>query len=220
MKIKQTNEAGEEVEIDVMTEDEVASKLEEVNKEWETKLEEKDSSLSSLASEKEDLEKKIDELNPGEKKEDNPNFKILKEALNKKDEDIKSLREEIESDRTQRTKESYDDKIKMLSKGDTALEEKIRLHLTTTLVGMGEKTEEDRTNKIKAAYKLSADDSSMEPGIFDGGIQGGSRGGGSINDPSGSGANFSSNERVLGSKLGITEEDYKKYGSRVSKRSQ
>ena len=217
MKIKQTNEEGEEVEVDVLTQEEVDTKIEEVNKEWETKFQEKDDSLSALNTEKEDLEKKLDELNPEDKKEDNPNFKILKESLNKKDEDIKDLKEEINSDRKQRVEESYNNKIKGLAKGNEDLEKKIRLHLSSTLVGMEEKTEADRIKKIEAAYKLSADAQTSTPGVFDIGITGAGKGS-DITNNMGSENTFSSQEKALGRKLGITDEDYKKYSSRVSKR--
>lgn len=209
MKIKQTNDLGEEVEVEVFTETELQDKVKEtetnIKSEYETKLQ-------ALDKEKQDLESKIGEIKP-----DHPNFKVLKDALDKKDKDISGLREEITTDKNQRKQEAMDSKIKIASKGNVDLEKKIKLHLTSTLIGMKEDTEEERNNKMQAAIKLSSDHSSDGPGMFDVGAGGGGAGE-EFNSGGSSGVEFTSREKALGEKLGISQEDYKKYANRVSKK--
>lgn len=213
-KIKQVNAEGVEEEIEVFTPEEVDAKLQEKDK----VLAEKDTTLNSLANEKKELEEKLSKMAVDGIKEDHPNFKVLKEALSKKDSEIQSLRTEFENDKKQRAEEAFETKIKLLAKGDTELEKKIKLHLTTTLVGMKEDNDEARQKKIEAAYKLSSDTSLEGPGIFDMGV-GGSGKGSEFKDGGVNTVEFTARERALGAKLGITAEDYKKYGSRVSKKN-
>jgi len=214
-KIKQTNEAGEEVEVDVFTPEEVDAKVKEreeaLKAEHEKALGEKEAAIANLQKEKDEIANKMGDIKP-----DHPNFKALKEALDKKDADIKALGDKFESSEKQRQTEVMDAKIKAVAKGDAELEKKMRLHLKDTLAGMKEGTEEERKAKLEAAFKLSSDNSSDGPGMFDEGI-GGGQGGGDMK-PGESGNEFSSRERALGAKLGITPEDYKKYGPRVSKK--
>lgn len=205
MKIKQTNADGVEEEIEVHTDADVAAKLEEKDKEHGQKITEITGKLTNLEGEKSELQKKFDALGG---KEDHPNFKVLKEALDKKDGDITALRTELNTDKDNRKKEAIDDLVSIASKGDAELEKKIRLHLTTTLAALKDDTKEDKQKKIEAAYKLSTDSSSA-PGPFDRGTGNGGRG--SEVDENRQGAEFTPRERSLGKKLGISDEDYKKY---------
>lgn len=222
MKIKQTNTEGVEEEIDVMTQEEVDAKLaaekavlEESHK---NSLAEKETAFQALATEKSTLEAKIKQAEIDGMKEDHPNFKILKEALNKKDEDIKAIKSELDNDKKQRVNEEMESKIKIASKGNVELEKKIQYHLEKTLSGLKSDTKEERQVKLEAAFKLASDGSSAGPGIFDGGIDGSRGGSGGSSDGAPSGVEFSAREKALGAKLGISAEDYKKYANRVSKK--
>lgn len=221
MKIKQTNADGVEEEIEVVTASEVEAKIAAekavIEEQFKTQTAEKDAEVTRLAGEKSKLEADLAQAKLDGMKEDHPNFKVLKEALNKKDEDIKAIKNELDSDKAQRVKEEMDSSIKILSKGDAELEKKIQFHLDKTLTGLKEGTKEERKVKLEAAYKLAADHSTDGPGMFDNGAGGGGHGGGG-GGGEGSGVEFSAKERGLGGKLGITPEDYKKYGPRVSKR--
>lgn len=216
-KIKQKNEKGEEEEIEVFTPEEVAAekaKLEETHK---AEMEEKDKFVQALASEKADLEKKIKDAELSGLKEDHPNFKILKEALQKKDEEIKKISTDLENDRKSRKQEALENEIKVASKGNVELEKKIKLHLKETLSALPEETPEQRKVKLEAAIKLSSDGSSNGPGMFDNGAGAGGMGNGSY----GAGGStetveFTAREKALGAKMGITQEDYKKYGPKLT----
>lgn len=211
MKIKQKNEeTGEEQEIEVLSVEEVKAKEDEHLK----TVEEKDIAISTLAKEKADLEAKIAKAELDGVKADHPNFAILKSALQKKDEEIKNIKTELDTDRTTRKQEEMDSAIKILAKGNVELEKKIKLNLEKTLSALPENTKEERQTKLQAALKLSADYSSE--GIFDGGIGGG--GPGNLNVENQSKVEFTAREKALGAKLGISEDDYKKYSSRLYKK--
>lgn len=211
-KIKTKNEAGEEIEVEVFTPEEVDAKLQEKDQEHQKVIAEKDNELSTAKQEKADLEAKMGDIKP-----DHPNFKTLKDALDKKDSDIKKLSEDIATDKKLRQTEEMDDKIKIATKGDAELEKKVKFHLENTVSGMKDDTKENRQKKLDAALKLSTDHSTDGPGIFDGGINDGGKGH-DIKPGGVDGADFTPREKALGAKFGITAEDYKKYAGRVSKR--
>ena len=217
MKIKQVNEdTGEEEEIEVSSQEEMDAKVKEtedkLKAEYETKAQEAADSIFKLSEEKKALEDKI-----GGVKEDHPNFKALKEALDKKDTDIKTLREDLDGDRKLRKDTFASGVIASAARGNKDLQDKIEFHLKNTVSSMKDGTEDEQKAKIHAAIKLAADTSS-EMSLMDGGMQGsGGRGmGGSAF--SSDRVEFSASEKSLGAKLGITAEDYKKYGSRVTKK--
>lgn len=220
MKIKQTNAEGVEEEIEVMSPQEVQAKLDAekatIEAGHKTVVTEKDTQINTLAQEKAALEKKIKDAELAGIKEDHPNFKILKDALGKKDEDIANLKKDIDTDKATRKQEAWDSKIKIATKGNEELEKKIRLHLKETLGSMPEDTEAQRQTKLESAFKLSSDFGSG-PGIFDGGAGGGGLGNGGYGDGGGNnGPEFTGREKALGAKLGISEADYKKYGSKLT----
>lgn len=221
VKIKQTNSDGEEEEVEVMTQAEVDAKLasekaalEEAHK--GTVLE-KDNALKTLAEEKAKLEADLLKVKTDGMKEDHPNFKVLKEALSKKDTEISEIKQTLQEDKKQRVQEEIDTKIKLAAKGNEDHEKKIKFHYETTLAALPENTPTEKKTKLEAALKLSSDGSSDGPGIFDSGAGAGGYGGGG-GEGNGSTVEFTAKERALGAKLGLTAEDYKKYGSRVSKR--
>lgn len=222
MKVKQTNDEGEEIEVEVMTQAEVDAKLaaekaalEESHK---NQLGEKDTAFQALAKEKADLEDKIKKAQLDGIKDDHPNFKILKEALSKKDSEIFEIKTALDADKKQRAKEEIDTKIKLASNGNEDVEKKIKFHLEKTLAALPENTAEERKVKLEAAFKLSSDGSNEGPGMFDGGTGGGGYGAGN-GESNPNTVEFTAKEKALGAKLGITQEDYKKYGARVSKRN-
>lgn len=223
MKIKQKNEeTGEEEEIEVLSPAEVQAKLDGEKKILEEKhtkeLEETKGKITTFEQEKKDLQKKIDDMVASGMNADNPSFKVLKEALDKKDEDIKAIKTELDTDKKTRAADEMNDKIKIASRGNAELEKKIRLHLEKTVAGLPETTKEERQTKLEAAYKLAADPATDGPGIFDAGLGGGGPGGGGNGGGEG-GVEFTAKEKQLGAKLGISEADYKKYGPRVSKKN-
>ena len=113
-----------------------------------------------------------------------------------------------------------DSAIKVAAKGNDEFEKKVRLHLKETLASLPEETVEQRKVKLDAAVKLSSDGSGDGQGMFDGGIGGGGAGnGGNGGGENTGGVEFTSREKALGAKLGISAEDYKKYGGRVSKKN-
>lgn len=219
VKIKDEN--GEEIE--VLTPTEVDAKLAAEKAALEqghtTVVKEKDEAINKLATEKSDLESKIAKMELDGVKDDHPNFKILKDALSKKDDDIKALKTEIDNDKATRKQEAMDSAIKVAAKGNDEFEKKVRLHLKETLASLPEETPEQRKVKLDAAVKLSSDSSGDGVGMFDGGIGGGGAGYGGSGGEGGSGPEFTAREKALGAKLGISAEDYKKYGGRVSKKN-
>jgi len=218
MKIKQKNEeTGEEEEIEVASIDEVDAKVKEaedkIKAEYDSKISEKDTELTKAAEEKQALQDKIAGV-----KEDHPNFKVLKDALTKKDEEIKSIRTDLDTDRSARKEAFADNIIGRVSKGNQDIEKKIKFHMENTVVGMKDGTEAEHKSKLEAAIKL-ASDNSQSMNIMDGIMEGvGGRGMGGTGNSGGEKVEFTAREKGLGAKLGITPEDYKKYGSRVSKR--
>ncbi len=211
--IKQKNEeTGGEEEVEVILQKEVDEKNKELEDEYNNKITEKDTLIDNLTKEKTDLEDKIKEVSGEGVKEDHPNFKILKEALTKKDEEIAGIKTELETDRKSRKDEAMDSAIKIIAKGDKILEDKIKLNLKETLGALPDGTQEERKIKLDAALKLSADFNSE--GIFDGGINGQGKGNIDINDTNK--VEFTPNEIALGNKMGINDEDRKKFGSKLT----
>lgn len=201
-KIKVVKDDGTEEEIEAFTEAEVDAKVKEKEVEFNKVIGEKDTTLATLTKEKEDLLAKA-----GDIKQDNPNFKVLKDALDKKDQEISDIKSSLEKDKEDRKVSTI---ITKFTRGNEELEKKIRFHLENTVSGMKSDTDEALSKKIDAAVKLSQDYGSQ--GMFDGGIGGGGSSNITNND---SKVEFTPREKSLGAKLGITEEDYKKYGPKL-----
>ncbi len=211
MKIKNP-ETG--VEEEVFSQAELDAKLKEegdkIRTEFDGKIQEKETAIAAAATEKADLEAKLAATN-----KDHPNFAILKEALDKKDKDITDLRTLIEGDKKDRETREMEGFIDVVAGKNEEVKKKIKFHLENTVVGMKSGTVEERKAKVEAAIKLSIDTS--EPGLLDTILGGGGRGYVPVNND-GKVANFTQRERDLGKKLGITDEDYKKYAGRVTKK--
>ena len=210
MKYKVVDDEGNEQEIEAYSPEELEEQVSKVKTEYEAKIQEKDTTLESLAKEKEELETKL-----GGTKEDHPNFKVLKEALSKKDEDIKALRNDIDNDRKIRKDSLANEIISKASRGSKDLEDKIKYHLENTVVGMKDETPDQVKDKVLAAIKL-ASDVPQSPNAFDVANSFGNPSVGiDIKSNAANGVEFTEREKALGKKLGITEEDYKKYGPRL-----
>lgn len=215
---KQINEDGTEVEIEAFSAEEVDQKLKAKEEEFNAKITEKETIATNLANEKKKLEDDMAKMKLDGVKDDHPNFKVLKEALTKKDEEMAGLKNEIATDRKTRQQEALDVEIKKAANGNEEFEKKVRFHLEKTLGALPEATQEERKIKLEAALKLSSDHIGG-PGPMDGGIGGGGYGGKGGSGDGGEGTvEFTSREKALGAKLGITAEDYKKYGPRINKK--
>lgn len=220
-KFIQKNEDGTETEVEGLTQAEVDAKLASEKAALEDghkkQLKEVSGKISSFEQEKKDLQKKIDDMVASGMNAENPSFKVLKEAMDKKDKDLLELKNTVDTDKKNRVKEEMDTKIKLASKGNKEVEDKIKYHLEKTLPGLPENTAEERKTKLEAAFKLASDNSGSGPGMFDAGAGVGGYGGGQGGGES-TGTEFTAKEKALGEKLGITDADRKKYGPRISKR--
>ncbi len=219
------NDKGEDVE--VFTADEVSAKTKEIEdkkneeingvtkkitEEYESKMNPLNDALKKMQDEKTELENKINKGGQGGGQVDN--FKVLKDALDKKTEEINSMKgtmDEIKNGQANDKKNAIIDKF---AKNDTEMKKKINLFLEKELKSMPESTDEERILKVQTALKLASDNRS--PDIINAAI-GGAGGPGIDNGGGNNTPEFTAAEKNLGSKMGISEEDYKKYGSKISK---
>lgn len=202
------NEDGTEVE--VFTPQEVDEKLKakeaELNSGWETKINETKTALETAMADKKRIEEQMKGGGQGE------NFKTLKEALDKKDTEINELRTNMQKSEENRINEFRDTLIKKIVGTDKELEKKILFNFNETLKGVTAKNQEEISAKLQAAVKLSMDN--VSPSILQNAMNG-AGGPGFIPNSSNGPVEFSQTEKALGAKLGISEEDYKKYGPRL-----
>ncbi len=208
MKYKIINDKGEEEEIEAVTPEEfekTSTKLQEL----ESQIKEKDEALNKALSEKQELESKV-----GDTKEDHPNFKILKDTLDRKTQEIDSLKNDFESSKKASKETLKESLLGQFVKGNKEVEDKINFHLENTLKGMSESTDKEYKEKLIAAVKLSADNASESP--LNSVLNNSMGGGFNLRNGGSAGVEFTSKEKQLGAKLGITEEDYKKYGPKLT----
>lgn len=221
MKIKQ--EDG--TEIDVFSQEEMDAKIKEtedkkteelrqIQEESQKKEVETKTALETLQKEKADLEAKI--AAGGKDGDQTGNFKTLKEALDKKSEEIAALHKDLGDIRSQSTKDQRTNLINKIAGKDTELKKKIELFYEKDLSGMSDKSPEEVMKKVEAAAKLAGEVVEFDPlsgAIMGGGGKGFAGGGGAGAE----GVEFTAKEKQLGSKMGITEADYKKYGPKLKK---
>ena len=211
-------------DIEVMTTEEVTEKLKEaedekikevadatakVTAEYEEKLKPFQSQIDTIKKEKEDLESKLNGAGPQA-----ANFKELKDALDKKTTDLDNLTKKVSDLETSKFSEQRSALIEKFSKGDAELSKKIDLHMKESLSGMSEQDVESLAKKVESAAKLANDSVHFNPLDYAGG--GGGRG--FDVDAGGKKVEFSQREVALGNKLGISNDDYKKYGPMVPKK--
>jgi multidrug efflux pump subunit AcrA (membrane-fusion protein) len=204
-KIKTIGENGEEQEIEAFTPEEVAAQLKAKEAEFAAKEE-------ALKKEKATLEDQVKNVKP-----DHPNFKSLKDALKAKEDELAATKAAVDAEKKAREEAAVEADIKRIAKGNVEMEKKIKLHLSNTLKGMPETTAEEKTAKLTAAIKLSADSAEEAKGMFDAGIGGGGPGAGAGAGEGAATVEFTAREKALGEKLGLTAADYKKYGPRLRK---
>lgn len=218
MKIK--NDDGTESE--VFTPEEVDAKIkaveetkqkeiqevtQKVTAEFEGKMKPLEEKFSKMEAEKKDLEAKI----AGEGQQ-GANFKVLKEALDKKTEELDAVKKDLTTFKESQFSTQRNAFIDKFAGKDPELKKKIEFHYKESLSAMSESTPVDMAKKVEAAFKLASDN--FSPDLMDTIIGGGNRGEGGGSDNKGS-VEFTQRERALGSKMGITEADYKKYGPKI-----
>ena len=198
------NEDGTEVE--ALTAEEVEAKL---ATERASALAEAEKNFNEqkdiIEAEKAELEERIKGIDNKDQ-----NFKVLKEALDKKTDEIKTLGTKIEDEGKKiRSEIVRDDLIEKLSRGNKELEKKIKLNFDETLKGVEAKTPEEIKSKMDSAYKLSID--STGPNPIDVAINGSGGAGFRPITNNNDKVEISETEKSLGKKFGISEDDYKKY---------
>jgi G3E family GTPase len=216
---KYKDEEGNEVE--AFTPEEVEAKIneiktsvaEEVKSEYEEKLNEKEESMSKFEEERASLEQRIEELSKVDDGDRSKNFKVLKDALNKKDNQIEELRKEMGEVANLRVNDFKERIIDKYAAGDEELKKKIMFNFDSTLSSVQAKSEKDIENKIKSAVKLSVDE--FSPSVLDQALSGSFNSGSKNIIESSGNVEFSEGEKKIGAKLGISDEDYKKYGPRL-----
>lgn len=214
-------ETGEERE--VFTADDVAKQIEDakiqqeaehkkVLQEYESKITDSTKTLDTLNKEKAELESKLKGDTTGGQVD---NFKILKAELDKKSEEIANVTKELGEIKSKSVIEQKNTLIGKVAGKDQELKKKIELFYEKDLASMPEDSIENIAKKVEAASKLAGEVVEFDP--LSGAVSGaGGRGEGGYKESNI--PEFSTRERQLGAKLGITDEDYKKYGSKVSKR--
>lgn len=209
MKVKQSDGT----EIEVFTEADVAARVTEAKgataKEFETKIAESKTAIETALADKKKLEEQIAANGGGNQSE---NFKTLKAALDKKDEDIAKLRTDMMGIEEKRLTTARDQIVGKIAGTNKDLKDKILHHYSETLKSMPATNEEEMGKKVEAAAKLSLD-KNASPDIIAAAIQGAGGPGLPIN--AGGSVEFTPMEKGLGNKLGISEEDFKKYGPRL-----
>jgi len=208
LKIKQ--EDGTEIE--VYSVDEVNQKIEAEKKavvtEYEGKLTESQSTVTKLEADKKAIEDELAKKDP-----QSANYKTLKDALDKKDAEISTLSGEIAKIKDSRASDITDKLIKTYAQGNDELAKKIKFNYSETLKAVKAETPDEIEQKLQSAVKLSLDIKKPNPldrvnnGSFLPGVE---------SKQATSNVEFSPQEKALGSKFGISEDDYKKYGSRIS----
>ncbi len=210
MPTKIKNEDGTETEY--LSPEEVSAKLQEKEKEvvgvWEPKVNEAKTQLSTALTEKQQIEEKLKSAG-GPQSE---NFKTLKEALDKKDKEISDLNTKFETISQGSLNEHRDSIVSKFAGKDEDLKKKILHHFDETLKGVQAKSKEEISKKLESAIKLSVEN--IAPSVLQAAISGAGGPGFQSNSNNGP-VEFSATEKGLGARMGITEDDYKKYGPRL-----
>lgn len=201
-------EAFTEEEVNARIDDATQKAKTELETEYQGKIQEQTTAMEDLKKEREELEEK---MNQGSDDKDK-NFKVLKDALNKKDDEIKNLTQKIDETGSARINDLRERLIEKYAGSDEELKKKIVHNFDNTLAGVDAKSEKEIENKIKNAVKLSVDFGGPNP--LDNAMSGGEPGGVGRKNAGGVSAKITPEVKDLGGKLGITDEDYQKYGSK------
>lgn len=218
----QTFKDDEGNEVQAFTEEEINKKVEEAQEaakqEAQKQVEEVQTQLESEKSEREKLQEQVTKAEEaggteGGDDKQSENFRTLKEALNKKDEEINNLRKEFEDNESRRVTEYRDRLIEQYAGQDEELKKKIQHNYDEILSGVKTKTQADIEGKVKDAFRLSSDATTVNP--MDAAVSGGSPAPHKSISEGSQTPEFTKNEVELGEKMGITEEDRKKYGPKL-----
>ena len=199
---------GEDIE--VYTEAEIAEREERIKTEAVAPLQ------AELDKAKEDLAKATDDLTKAGDKDQN--FAALRkakddaetklaEALGNVDKTIEEKLGQFKSDiLTSVQQDHFNDILKSLSGGDGELAKQIKFQYDRIKDVAG--TKEEMTKKMSDAYLLAT--GPTEPNALNSTVL--SSGGVSFQRPGGSSAPLSADEKELGSKFGLNDQDLKKFG--------
>lgn len=168
---------------------------------------EAESKITAAMSEKADLEKKLEGLSDKDK-----NFAALKSALDEKTKIIDGLSQEIKSVKEVREADMTTAMISKFAKGNEELAKKIAHHYNETLKSVDAKSQEEIAKKVESALKLSVE-TKADADVLGAAIAGGTGYSAPAAGGSATAVEFTSEQKALGKKMGISEEDYKKYGN-------
>lgn len=214
--MKITDKDGKEVEVFSVEEvdkklseaaQEAENKRKELETNYEIKIKDVSDKINSLEDEKSALEAKIS----GGGGEDHPNFRVLKDALDKKEAEIEGLTKSINLVNKQRVDDYLATEIIKAAGDDDEVAKKIRHHFNETLKSMPNESKEEILARIEAAKVLSGINNKPSPLDNIGGS------GFFPASNAGATAELSEKEKALGRKMGLTEEDYKKYAPKTRK---
>ncbi len=187
------NEDGTEVE--AFTQEEVDAKVQETNQ-----------NIEDLKSQLDQANKDLEELKNDDK---NKNFENLRKSKKAAEDKVAELEGKINNEigglKNMIVAKELDQNIKVLADGDEELAKKIKLHYDEML--KPEDDEKKRNEKLGQAYVLATggkpNNDVMKDVIS---------GAGGPNKNPGSNKGFSPDLVGLGAKLGLSPEDFKKYG--------
>lgn len=215
------DEQGNEVD-GLLTEDELNKKIEEertaLTEKYEAEKTAASERIGAIEAEKESLEKQIEEVRKGSGRDENTDSSTNIVNLRKKLEETTSLLEEERTTNKTRFQDIENDKVEQeiasVVSGDEELLKKVRHNYKNVLVGMEGKTKEQIQAKVLSALKLSTDNAGG-PDPLSVVMGGGSRGAGAGSRAGDSNKGFNDKEVAIGNKLGITDADRAKYGSKL-----
>lgn len=191
-------------------EDEVLYSAEEIEAQKTEAIETYKKENPGNAEEVGKLQKELDDAKEALKKagDKDQNFGQLRDKVDKLE---KEMDERVKRGVEQTvTKQTSDNAIKALAGSDTELEKKIRFHFDNSLKGVVPSTPEEANKKAQDAYLLATGQKpDIQPGA---GNAFGSSGGGGFRQPQQKKSDIKPEVAALGkNKLGLTDEDIKKY---------
>jgi hypothetical protein len=190
MKIK--NEEGEEIE--VFTPEELKAKEEELTSKHTAEAEKLKADLATATVEL------------GKLKESDKNFGELRTAKEKLEKDLTEKetahKAEIESIKNAGAVAQVEGLIKAIVGTDAEMRKKMEYHMTKTLAGMPVTSKEEMEEKVKSAYRLSADVPDVDKinGIISSAGAGGGEGSGNLQ--------VSPELKQLGRNFGLSDADW------------
>jgi predicted small metal-binding protein len=200
---------GNEIE-GLMTPAEVDAKIDTATSDVVKQYEEEKKATDALKAQEAADKAAVDKA--GESGDKENNLAALRKKLEETQGQLKTATEANEGKWKTVKEEKIGLAVSAVAGTDEELAKKVKHHLSSTLSAMPEDTQEQIKAKVTAAYKLSSDAPlRVDPLSF--ALGGTNRG---VDVKSGAAAKpFTETEKVIGNKLGISDEDYKKYGNKV-----